>query len=258
MYSQDRSSSRAHFVPRDWKFDRIPPDRPPVLRLHSGSVVSGQNEWRLPVMPETILLAELALHEVTVDLELFAQIILRDLGATLRILRLVGMEYEEAGERPYRIAECIVFLGLQTCIEALRAGPMLREFRAERRRRIVQWWHRSRTVAEQARRLADQSGRIDLEQMYLVALCHGVGALPGIFGWTGARRAVSNTAGAGAELARAWSLPACVLEYFSKLQIHGGSSPWLEIIRSAQRRLSEQTDVNADAQEPSLGRLHAV
>ncbi len=271
MYSESCLSGRITPVAEDRNGHRNrdrspslgPSDRRTVVRIprsedHPRPAASGRDGWHLPVMPATLLLADVVVQEYAVDLERLSQIILSDLGATLKVLRLAGSEYDDAGERPFRMAECIAVLGPRACVNELGAGPMLREFQGDRRRRIAELWSRSRAVAQQARRIADEGGAVDPEQAYLVGLCHQLGSLPGVLGWVGARRTASNTARDGAELARAWSLPGCVVAYFSQLQAHAASRPWPWVVRSAMSSLRGEAAVFCNGAEAPLRLPRAV
>ncbi|MGC9199479.1 MAG: HDOD domain-containing protein [Acidobacteriaceae bacterium] len=257
MYSDSRMPDRTQPAQRDQSRNRKPVDHPAVLRI-SPPVASWKDGWHLPVMPMTLLLAELALQQNPVDLELLSQIILGDLGATLQVLRCVDSEYPDAEEGPFRMAECIVVLGLQACMDALREGRRLWEFKEDRRRRMVELWNRSRTVAEQARSLADRGEQIDPEQAYLVGLCSEIGNLPEVLGWPGGRHSNSNHASTGAELAKAWALPGCVLKYFSQPQSLVEFGSWPYTICSTLGALQDEDAASRGGTKQHLRLLRAV
>jgi hypothetical protein len=76
---------------------------------------------------------------------------------------------------------------------------------------------------------------IDPRQAYLVGLCHSVGSLPEVLGWGGNREQRLDRISVGLLLAREWSLPSCVFDYFSEGLRCGTRSRWLEIVRAAHR-----------------------
>ncbi len=205
-------------------------NRSAASQIYPVPACSPRHRPDLPVLRETLLLAELEAMECTIDLETLSQRILGDLGATLQVLRLAGRRYRSAKARPVRIADCISDLGVQACMGAIARQPMLPEYAQS----TADLWSYSRAVARQAKQIAEESVGIDPEKAYLVGLCHLIGRLPGTLGWTQDAHEGINSAPAGLALAREWQLPGCVVEYFSAIQSSRWISPWLEIVRAAR------------------------
>lgn len=201
---------------------RIQPRQPFTERLRLG----------VPVLQETLLLMELETQELCADLRTLSELVLSDLGATLQVLRLTGREYGDSAGRPTRVEDCIADLGVQACVEAMSAQLIPRE---ERSRVIAELWSHSREIARHSRQIAQQGADMDPNQAYLVGLCHSIGSLPSVLGWSGYRSRSSDSMLIGLELAREWSLPECVMDYFSEGQRRGGPSRWHEMVEAAHQ-----------------------
>ncbi len=225
-------------------------DRSSVLRIRPGQPYLHKQSFDVAVMKETLLLVELETHGFCVDLRVLSKIILSDLGATLQVLRLAGREYGNAVDRPARVEDCIADLGIQACIEAM--SPRL--IACDRRSRVVpELWKHSREIAKHSMHLAEQTLEIDPDQAYLVGLCHSIGSLPGVMGMSGKRRQKVSQARVGLELAREWSLPCCVLRYFSDVESRENRFGWAGIVKAAHRRAGEPSgECLADGPHPQL------
>ena len=220
------------------------PDRHRMFRIEARQTSSWRRDADVPVLPQTLLLAELMTLEQSVDLAALSQLVLSDLGATIQLLRLAGCECPNTEERSARITDCIADLGWQACMEAIAAQPMLPGAHMPA---VAGLWSHSRAVAQYARQIAEGNvgidPEIDPEEAYLVGLCHLIGALPDALGWSRIRSGAVDSTLAGLELAQAWSLPGCIAEYFSQLQSSGWTSPWPEVVRAAHRRAEPSSTV---------------
>ncbi len=203
-----------------------------VLRIHPTQLHPLRQTFAIPVMQETLLLVELEAQEFCVDLRTFSQLILNDLGATLQVLRLVGREYGGAECQPTRVEDCVADMGIQACIDVM--SPQLIP-RGQRSQAVVELWSHSREIARHAKRIAERTIDIDADHAYLVGLCHSIGSLPAVLGWSGKKSQGFDGAQAGLDLAKEWSLPRCVVGYLSDVQRCGGTSPLLEIVEAAHR-----------------------
>ncbi len=181
-------------------------------------------------MKETLLLVELETQGFSVDLRALSKLILSDLGATLQVLRLAGRECGEDEGRPVRLEDCIAAVGVQPCIEAMSEHPMARDLCTQR---VTELWSHCREIAEHSRRLAEQTVNVDSDQAYLVGLCHSIGSLPGVLGMGGEVYEEFGSVRTGLELAKEWSLPGCIFDYFSDLERCGGRSAWPGIVQAA-------------------------
>ncbi len=189
----------------------------------------------VPVQLETLLLLELEFQEPSVDLRVVSQLVRNDLGATLQILRLVAMEYGNAEGRPTRIEDCIADLGVDACIEAVSARTVARD---GRHRIIAEIWAHSREIAQYSKFIAEDIPEVNPDEAYLVGLFHSIGLLPSALGWEGGETGAKDTAAVGFKLARKWSLPRFVLEYFGGTAIAGTHMLWSEIVQTAHWRAS--------------------
>ncbi len=187
----------------------------------------------VPVQLETLLLLELEFQEPSVDLRAVSQLVRNDLGATLQILRLATMEYGNSEGRPSRIEDCIADLGVDACIEAVSARTVARD---GRHRVIAEIWAHSREIAQYAKFIAEDTPEINPDEAYLVGLFHAIGLLPSALGWEDGETGTEDSLAVGLTLARKWSLPRCVLDYFSGTTMAGTQMLWSEIVRKAHLR----------------------
>jgi HD-like signal output (HDOD) protein len=181
-----------------------------------------------PVMPETLLLLDLLVQEPCVDLRQMSELVLADLGATLQILRLAGRKYGRDDNRPVRIADCISDLGLRPCLKAVSAQTIGRH---ERKSEVTGLWAHSREIASCSRLVAQDMPEIDPEEAYLVGLLHAIGLAPAVLGWR--ESSVADDAMIGLRLAKRWSLPRCVMEFFSEMQLSKYTNRWTGIVQEA-------------------------
>lgn len=189
----------------------------------------------VPVQLETLLLLELELQEPSVDLRVVSQLVRTDLGASLQILGLAAMEYGSAEGRPTRIEDCISDLGVDACIEAVSARTVVRD---GRRRVIAEIWAHSREIAQYSKFIAEDIPEVNPDEAYLVGLFHAIGLLPSALGWESSEAGAKDSLAVGFKLARKWSLPRFVLDYFGGTEIAGTQMLWSEIVRRAHWRAS--------------------
>ena len=207
-------------------------DRYSVLRSQPNRQFSSCERFDIAVMKETLLLVELEMQEFCIDLRALSNIVLSDLGATLQILRLAGREYGGDDVRPLRMEDCIASLGVDACLDAMSLSFMLLDSRSKA---VAGLWSHSREIAGHSKRLADQTLDVDPDQAYLVGLCHAIGSLESLMGRGAKARQAPDLPRVGLELAREWSLPSCVVDYFSDLEMYGGRSSWVGIVQAAHR-----------------------
>lgn len=184
----------------------------------------------IPIMQETLLLLDLVVQEPSVNLREMSKLVLDDLGATLQILRLAGGEYGNSNGRPLRIEDCISCLGVHACMHAVSKEKAARN---GRQRDIAEMWAHSREIAQFSKLIAEESPETDPEQAYLVGLLHLLGYLPQVLGWEGSGRDQTLS---GLDLAKRWSLPHFVQQFFSTIQSTPEDSAWSEIVRLAHLR----------------------
>lgn len=202
----------------------------------------------VPVQPETLLLIDLEIQESSVDLRAVSQLVLNDLGATVQILRLAALEYGNAEGCPTRIEDCISDLGLAACMEAVSARTVAHDFR---HRAIAETWAHSREIAHYSKLIAEETPEVNPDEAYLVGLFHAIGLLPSVLGWDGSETSATDYSLMGFKLARKWSLPRFVVEYFRESQMAGYQTLWPEIVQKAHWRASRPS-----IQGPYLNDLH--
>ena len=190
----------------------------------------------IPVLSKTLLLLDLMVQEPCVDLHQMSQLVLADLGATLQILRLAGREYGTTEDRPNRIEDCISDLGLDACLQAVSAQMVPRD---SRQHAIAEFWAHSREIAQHAKRLAEETPRVNPEEAYLASLLHAIGLLPALLGWRESGEA--DSALAGLRLATRWSLPHYVTEFFREMHFTGYPIWWSKIVRKAHQRANRSS-----------------
>lgn len=184
----------------------------------------------VPAMPETLLSMELSIHEFSVDLRAFSQLVLGDLGASLQILRLAAWECG-SDACPSRMEDSISALGLQACLKAAARATVLSD---ARHRGVFEFWAHSREIAERCRDLAvELNGDFHPEEAYFVGLFHGLGLLPQVLGWEWRGSEKRDWASVGRRLADRWSLPPCVREFFAETRWPASGAPWNELVRKA-------------------------
>jgi hypothetical protein len=183
-----------------------------------------------PVLTETLLYMDLMVHKSCVDLRDLSQVVLADMGATLQILRAAGREHGVSEGRPWRMEDCISNLGLDACREAISTQTVPRD---HRQNPIAEFWAHAREVAHYSKALAEEISDVNPDEAYLAGLLHGIGFLPELLGWK--ESGVADGALAGLRLAKRWSLPPCVIEFFSEVQLTGYSTRWPGIVRKAHQ-----------------------
>ncbi|HEY6489190.1 MAG: HDOD domain-containing protein [Terracidiphilus sp.] len=186
----------------------------------------------VPVLSETLLRVELMVRERSVDLREISTVVLSDLGATLQIMRLAGREDAFEDGRVPRIEDCISGLGVQACLEAIARRPLKPSTRPPA---VIDTWAHARIIAENCKFLAEETSSflVNPDEAYLVGLFHELGTLPAILGWNRSFAVPADPAVAGLRMAQAWSLPACVAEYFSELRSHAAGHRWSAVVEQA-------------------------
>jgi hypothetical protein len=214
----------------------------PVRRAEPGSsslaepqpleVEFAQDLPGVPVLLETILRLDLEVQEPCPDLRVLSQLVLSDLGATLQILRLAAEQHGDAPDRPTRIEDCIAALGAAACIEAVSAQTVLHDSRYSA---IAETWMHAREIAHYSRMVAEEMPDMNPDEAYLVGLLHAVGLLPAALGWSGSERKTFDAARAGLQMARQWSLPKGVVDYFRGLAQDDSETSWPGIVHRAHK-----------------------
>jgi hypothetical protein len=181
----------------------------------------------VPVMSATVLGLEMLLYEPCIDLKMASELILSDVGATIKILRLIGKEYEFAAERPSRMGECLASLDVDTWFGAISARTFVcgKEHAA-----TTAVWNHCRLVAQYSQLVAESIESISPEDAYLVGLLHGIGAIPKVLGWS---NGASDVRDPGALFEMEGMLPLFVLTALRSLNDPRPSSIWRFILTTA-------------------------
>jgi hypothetical protein len=217
---------------------RAEPDTNSTRELQPWAGEFAQDLPDVPVLPETLLRVDLEVQEPCVDLREMSEVVLSDLGATVQILRLAGLELSDAETRPARIEDCICDLGLSACLEALWAGTIANDYRYEG---VVETWAHSREIAHYSKLVAEDMPDVNPDEAYMVGLLHTIGLLPQALGWYGSQSRPVDAALAGLQMARQWALPQVAVEYFRELNLEHCTSPWPEIVHRAHRFASRSS-----------------
>lgn len=183
----------------------------------------------VPVMSATVLGLEMLLHEPCIDLRLASELVLSDVGATLRILRLVGNEYEFATEPLCRMGDCLASLDAGTWFDAISA----RTLACDHEHASSLWYH-CRLVAQYAQLVAESLDGVSPEEAYLVGLLHEIETIPKVLGW----------ANEGLRLESA--LPPFVLSAIRTMNDPCSSSIWKFILTAAHKLAGTETDFDPD------------
>ena len=193
---------------------------------------------QVPSLPETLLVMELQLHGRSIDLREVAEAVLRDLGATLQILRLAGREYGDREDRPVRIEDCIADLGLESCLRAAESATLTK---ATLNPTILEMWAHAREIAQCCRLLTEEeSGIVHPYEAYLAGLVHGIGALPAVLGWKRGDLIGDRTLTA-LTLAQRWAFPACLKDFFGELHNPGANPQVSKIVARAHELVIESS-----------------
>jgi hypothetical protein len=209
----------------------------------------------VPVMPETLLLMELMVRERTVDLGELSQLVLSDLGAAIQIMRLAGSEESLAEAHLARIEDCISGLGLEACLDAVSKQTLKR---SARHPGMNAMWTHAREIAEICRTLAEESPlSANPEDAYLVGLFHAIGSLPVVLEWDRTIYLPDDRELAGLRMAQAWSLPPCVIDYFSELRPLSNGNRWRRLVERAHAHDCAQPEA-PPLQKHSTAWMHSV
>lgn len=199
-------------------------NRQKVEQLESADVI-----WEppaLPILPETLLYFELSVGQQIVTLDEMTDVVLRDPGATIQILRAAALEVGFCDDRECRIEDCVAALGVSGCIDALKDETSVRGGLKPEIRKV---WSHAQKIAENCVYLAEEHGiGLPLRDAYLVGLYHELDTLPSLLGWN-AKSANLSTA----LLVHAWSLPECVRAFFMEQQGETQWTPLSELVRLA-------------------------
>ena len=190
----------------------------------------------IPVMSATVLGLEILLHEPCIDLGMASELVLSDVGATIRILRLIGREYDFAPEHPCRMGDCLAGLDAVTWFDAISA----RTFTCDREHAaITALWNHSRLVAQYAQLVAESLEGISPEEAYLVGLLHGIGAIPKVLNWPNDGLDDRESASL---LAMEGSLPLFVLSAIQSMNDPHSCSIWKIVLTSAHELAGARPD----------------
>jgi HDOD domain len=195
----------------------------------------------VPVMQTTVLGLEMLLHEPCIDLGMASELVLSDVGATIHILRLVGREYEFAGELPSRMGDCLASLDAGTWFEAISARTFAS---GQENSAATALWNHSRLVAQYAQLVAESLEGISPADAYLVGLLHEIGSIPNALGWSKAGLGETESA---ALFAMEGSLPFFVLNAIGSINNSYPSSMWKLILAEAHELAGARTGLDASS-----------
>lgn len=196
----------------------LQPQEGPILR----------EDVYIPVLPQTLLRMEMGMGGTSVNLRELSQLLLGDIGATLNVFRLAGLEADPRETGPDRIEDCISNLGVQTCIDELSKRIALP---CDRMNSIIETWTHASNVATFCFLWADKNDEeINPAEAYLVGLFHELGTLPTLLGWDQIGWGSSDASSKGLRIASQCSLPRCVREYFNAKTTHPSKGRWSKMV----------------------------
>lgn len=181
----------------------------------------------VPVMAATVLGLDLLLQESSIDLRLASELVLGDVGATIQVLRLVGSEYEFAGERPRKMHECLASLDVATWFGAVSRQTFGCDSQHAATNAL---WNHCHLVAQYSQLVASSLGGVSSEDAYLVGLLHESRAIPSVLGWESIEE---GPAGESAAHSIEGSLPLFVLAALRCVKAAHPLSTWRFILSKA-------------------------
>jgi hypothetical protein len=192
-------------------------------------------------MLETVLALELLLREPCLDLRMASEIVLNDVGATIKILGLVGKEDDFASERPGRMEDCLASLDLVVWFDAISA----RTFACDREHSATSAvWKHCRLLAQYTQLVAESLDGISAEDAYLVGLLHEIGAIAAVLGWPNGDPSRRDQ---GTLLAIESALPLFVLSAMCSVNEPCTSSTWKFILTTAHELASARKEFDSSA-----------
>jgi HD-like signal output (HDOD) protein len=204
----------------------------------------------IPVLPETVLLMELCTRGRSVDLMEMSNLVLRDPGATLQIMRQAGRGGPLEDERFNRIEDYISALGVEACMEAVSRRTIGRSMDKPA---ILESWSHARVIAEECRLLAaEMPSKTNPDEAYLTGILHELGSFPMTLNWDRGSLKMGNPELAGFRLAQTWRLPRCVREYFSGLQDIANANQWTELVQCAHETENSSTEARGLIESPAV------
>jgi len=222
------SARRGGAVPNSRVIDFFAARRSVASRSSFQSEIA-DNLPQVPVLPETLLVMDLQRDAESVDLNGFCEAVLSDVGATILILRLIGLEYGDSDDRPGRIEDCIADIGIEACMRSAMHGVRTETGDYDD---IIEMWGHSTEIAKHCQRLADEKYGFNPSEAYLVGLLHDIGALPGVLGW-GRSDLAGDYALSALKMAVRWSFPDFLKGYFYEAYMPGKNCEWTAMIAAA-------------------------
>jgi hypothetical protein len=202
------------------------------LRLNnpSGMLLSFPDPFPpIPALLSTRLQLDLLLGERLIDLSAVSAVILRDLGATLQVLRLFGAEHGNEPVRPMRMENCLAALDARMWFDAVCTATI--EASAATPEICAAWTH-AHAIAQCAREIAETMDGYSPEEACMVGLLHELEDLAALLGWD---RRLFPAAASAAQMASAWNLPRCLVLCSEKPE--ESDRYWHALLDEAHRRL---------------------
>jgi HD-like signal output (HDOD) protein len=193
----------------------------------------------VPALIATHLQLELLLQQPVVELRAVAEVLRRDPGATIEVLRLAGREWMPGEERAARLEDAIAGLSLASCQGAIERAVLGHDARS---RTVALAWEHARQIALRMQEASAIEGLFHPDEAYLLGLLHELGGVPALLGWKhvpelGLGRSGRPAARTGMALARAlaeqWRLPWFLISAFAELEEGRRSSPWMRLLSLA-------------------------
>lgn len=210
----------------------------------------------VPALPSTVVHLEFLLQEHAIDLRAVAEVILRDLGASIQVLRISGSLQDAEAGRARKMQDYIVDLGKETLLSAI---PAITYARDGRHSLIAASWEYGRLVGQTAQTIAGVLPGVDPEKAYLAGLLHDMGTIPMLLGWSLPGVDVVDFDAVACWLAREWSLPWFVAAPFGREPKSPSAALWVRIVGAAREATQLLNSVQfTDPGFPALARCEAV
>ena len=208
-----------------------------------------------PAVPITLVtrlrLELLVMRSSTMDLKVITETILKDAGATLQLLRVVGEEYGTEEWRPSRVEHCIASLDCERWFGTVCATVV-----TSQSSEVYTAWQQFYSNAQHSRLIALGNGELNAEEAYIVGLLHQIGRLPKLLGWMPqSSYTPAEERELGSMLARQWCLPSFLIEALEEQQQGICRSGWSALLHAARKENSRQEYEPNNQASASCGEL---
>lgn len=198
----------------------------------------------VPTMPATVLGLEIVLHAPVIDLQMASELVLADVGATLKILNLSGRAVNSMADRPHRMSDCLANLEASVWFDSLAARTFSECELAPMGATAL--WGQCREIAQYSELVAKSIGCVAPQDAYLVGLLYRAADIPAVLGFSSTRRDFQDSVED--------ILPQIVFDALRGLSDPTCPSYWRYILCKADKLANESRTAKTD----SVGRGNAL